>query len=61
MPYECARCPWRMDFCNGLFFGCEWWDSEEFEFCPEIDRYSFQREWDEYMREWGYTFYELSN
>lgn len=60
MPYMCVQCPWRMDFCYSLW-GCEWWDSEEFEFCPENERYLFQREWDEYMSDYGHTFYELSD
>lgn len=60
MPYMCEHCPWRMDF-GGSLWGCEWWDSVEFEFCPEVGRYSFQREWEEYMSEYGHTFYELSD
>lgn len=60
MPYMCKHCPWRMDFFDSLW-GCEWWDFAEFEFCPENERYLFQREWEEYMSEYGHTFYELSN
>ncbi len=60
MPIMCEYCPWFIES-NDLLCGCEWQYSVEFEFCPEKERYLFQREWEEYMSDYGHTFYELSD